>query len=190
MTEDQLRTAFEDAAFALYLERFAAADPAGEHTPYTREQLFWLEPDGTYGVRANNMAWWGFKVGADLVAAPLFSTRQNAKRYLQVLKTGIPFSRDVVYTDAQIDYLVDKSMGLPVGEFPKVEGGETDTTPVSAQPEPDGEVISAHLDHATVRWLKPKGDPDNAWSWPVGGEKIYLAVCTGGHEGPCAAVPA
>lgn len=49
---------------------------------------------------------------------PLYSTRLNAKRYLHVRKHGIPFSRDVTYTDAQTDWLVDKAMGLPVGEFP------------------------------------------------------------------------
>jgi hypothetical protein len=46
--------------------------------------------------------------------------------------------------------------------------------------EPAGHVVSASLDHAVIEWSKQTstkggGDPRNAWSWPVGGEAVYLA---------------
>jgi hypothetical protein len=45
---------------------------------------------------------------------------------------------------------------------------------------PAGHVVSASLDHAVIEWSKQTstkggGDPRNAWSWPVGGEAVYLA---------------
>lgn len=48
------------------------------------------------------------------------------------------------------------------------------------QQEPAGEVVSASCDHATVRWLHQTssvggGDPRNSRSWPITGDKVYLA---------------
>lgn len=48
------------------------------------------------------------------------------------------------------------------------------------QQEPAGEVVSASCDHATVRWLHQTssvggGDPCNSRSWPITGDKVYLA---------------
>ena len=60
MTPD--REAFEQAAYAHYLERHAAgltadkADPPG-----SPESLFWRQPDGSYGVLMFNAAWWGWQ---------------------------------------------------------------------------------------------------------------------------------
>ncbi|WON87480.1 hypothetical protein [Delftia sp. UGAL515B_04] len=46
---------------------------------------------------------------------------------------------------------------------------------------PSGEVISANCEFATVRWLhqtsgKGGGDPKNSYSWPITGEKVFLAA--------------
>lgn len=47
------------------------------------------------------------------------AAERDAARYRQVLKTGVPFSRDVSYSAAQIDWLLDKHLGCQVGSFPK-----------------------------------------------------------------------
>lgn len=48
------------------------------------------------------------------------------------------------------------------------------------QQEPDGRVISANCEYATVQWLHQTsniggGDPKNSRSWPIGGEDVYLS---------------
>jgi len=45
--------------------------------------------------------------------------------------------------------------------------------------EPSGRVVSASCNHAVIEWSKQTstkggGDPKNAWSWPIGGEVVYL----------------
>ena len=45
--------------------------------------------------------------------------------------------------------------------------------------EPAGRVVSASCDHAVIEWSKQTstkggGDPRNSWSWPIGGESVYL----------------
>lgn len=66
------RTEFEYAAYAHFLERRAqgaldqqlAADAGGDQTP---EALFWRQPDGSYGVKMFQAAWWGWKAGRGLL---------------------------------------------------------------------------------------------------------------------------
>lgn len=64
---DEIRKAFEDRAFQLYLEQRAMRELPGdvddEHP--TREQLFWRMPDGTYGVRQFVAAWIAFQWGVE-----------------------------------------------------------------------------------------------------------------------------
>lgn len=55
-----------------------------------------------------------------------------------------------------------------------------DATCAMRAQEPAGEVVSALCDYATVRWLHQTssvggGDPRNSWSWPITGDKVYLA---------------
>ena len=43
-----------------------------------------------------------------------------------------------------------------------------------------GEVVSANTQYATIKWerqtsLKGGGDPENSYSWPITGDKVYLA---------------
>lgn len=47
--------------------------------------------------------------------------------------------------------------------------------------EPAGEVISASCEFATVRWFRQTspaggGDPKNSWSWPITGDRVYVAA--------------
>lgn len=56
-------------------------------------------------------------------------------------------------------------------------GAATPKAAPAAVSEPSGEVISANYECAVVKWSKqPDGDPENAWSWPVAGTKVYLAA--------------
>lgn len=58
------RTVFERRAYMYYVERHAAGKLEDSHMPpYPPEGLFWREPDGTYGVKMFNAAWWGFENG-------------------------------------------------------------------------------------------------------------------------------
>lgn len=74
MAASDLRAAFEDRAFQLYLAQRATrrliGDVNDEHP--TREQLFWRQSDGTYGVLAFNTAWvafqWGVEYGSQATA--------------------------------------------------------------------------------------------------------------------------
>ena len=52
--------------------------------------------------------------------------------------------------------------------------------PAAPVQEPAGRVVSASCDHAVIEWSKQTsakggGDPRNSWSWPIGGEDVYLA---------------
>ncbi len=47
------------------------------------------------------------------------SIAKDAARYRYVLKHGVPFSRDVSYSDEQTDWLIDKALGCAVGDFSK-----------------------------------------------------------------------
>lgn len=79
-----------------------------------------------------------------------------------------------------------KSGGFP-GSFAEVQMRDfADRThalrmeQAAPQQEPAGEVVSASCDHATVRWLRQTssvggGDPCNSRSWPITGDKVYLA---------------
>lgn len=53
----------------------------------------------------------------------------------------------------------------------------------------DGEVVSAHHDHSTVWSTEPTGEPDNAWSWPVAGAKVYLAAPAQQAGAPASSAP-
>ena len=66
---DPLRSQFEQLAFQAYLDRRAKGGlsndlPADEAV--SPEQLFWTQPDGSYGVLTFNQAWWGFQAGYEL----------------------------------------------------------------------------------------------------------------------------
>jgi len=62
---DDLRKAFEERAFQHYLEQRAVRSLPGDVSDEapTPEQLFWRQPDGTYGVLAFNTAWIAFQWG-------------------------------------------------------------------------------------------------------------------------------
>ena len=61
------RRAFEAAAYARYQRMKAAGVPMSEDGDGTPEGLFWLQPNGEYGVRMWNAAWWGWKAAKGLV---------------------------------------------------------------------------------------------------------------------------
>lgn len=57
------REAFENAAYAHYQAQRAAGhfDEQAEEGDGSRTSLFWMTPDGNYGVRMFNAAWWGWR---------------------------------------------------------------------------------------------------------------------------------
>lgn len=56
MQVDQ-RVKFEEAAWGVHVMRAKAlGEPEG-----TPEELFWKQPDGSYGVSMFNAAWWGWR---------------------------------------------------------------------------------------------------------------------------------
>ena len=58
-----MKQLFEDAAWTLHCERCAKSGaPTG-----TRDDLFWKQPDGTYGVLMFNAAWWGWQAALKAV---------------------------------------------------------------------------------------------------------------------------
>lgn len=62
---EQERPVFEAVAYNNYLLQRGNGivnDVQGE--PHTPEQLMWREPDGSYGVRQFNAAWWAWKARA------------------------------------------------------------------------------------------------------------------------------
>jgi hypothetical protein len=55
---------FEDAAWQLHVERCAKR---GE-SPGTRDDLFWKQADGSYGVLMFNAAWWGWQAAVEVLS--------------------------------------------------------------------------------------------------------------------------
>ena len=54
---------FEDAAWVLHCERAEMR----KEPPGTRDDLFWKQPDGSYGVLMFNAAWWGWQAALKAV---------------------------------------------------------------------------------------------------------------------------
>ncbi len=60
MSPDQ--EAFEQAAYVHYLERHAAGKTSDkDQSVGSRDDMFWKQEDGTYGVLMFNAAWWGWQ---------------------------------------------------------------------------------------------------------------------------------
>lgn len=61
MTEPN-RKAFEDAVFAHYGRIKAMGWQNAQEGDTSRASLFWLQPNGQYGVQSIEAAWWGWQL--------------------------------------------------------------------------------------------------------------------------------
>lgn len=59
------RELFEEAVFDHYRAIKAAGWSNPDEGDMTRESLFWLQPDGLYGVVNLNAAWWAWQKSAE-----------------------------------------------------------------------------------------------------------------------------
>lgn len=61
--EATMRAEFETAALAWVIANFAAGHKGIDNNgaPPTRESMFWMRDDGSYGVNMFNAAWWGWQ---------------------------------------------------------------------------------------------------------------------------------
>lgn len=59
---DPDRKSFEDAVFAHYQRLKVGGWTSLDEGDFSRESLFWLQPNGQYGIRSVEAAWWGWNL--------------------------------------------------------------------------------------------------------------------------------